>query len=72
MQLFIEGHNRAKGYAISRSWSDHECSTLPPPAEREMRPVRYFQGHRKAACFVERYNRRFATSSLPAMLGAEA
>lgn len=60
MRLYIEGHNHKNGYAIARSWSDAECSTLPAATPGEMRPVRYVHGRQQAFALVARWNRRFA------------
>lgn len=61
MRLCIEGHSAQKGYAISRKWSDKECSTLPPATQAELQPVRFEKNHRKAVQVVERWNKRFGT-----------
>ena len=61
MQLYIEGHTHRHGYAVSRSWSDAECSQLPVVIESELRPVRFFAGYGRAQRFVARWNRLFAT-----------
>lgn len=61
MRLYIEGHEKQKGYAISREWSDAECSKLPPALDSELMPIRHVRSLDKAKATVLRYNRRFAT-----------
>lgn len=61
MRLYVEGHHHKRGHAISRSWSDHECRTLPIPTDEELKPVRYVRDIDKAKELVQRWNRRFAT-----------
>lgn len=61
MRLYIEGHSVRRGHAISRKWSNAECSTLPPATPDELRPVRFIDGLDRAKRLVERWNRRFAT-----------
>ena len=61
MRLFLEAHSHRRGYAVSRIWSDAECSAMPPMTPEEAAPVRWFQSRRRAEAFIARYNRRFAT-----------
>lgn len=61
MRLFIAGHNHRKGYAVTRIWSDAECSRLPPATPEEMAPVRFIQNRLHAFKLVERWNQRLAT-----------
>lgn len=61
MRLQIEGHAPRQGYAISKAWSDHECSTLSHSTDEELKPVRWVSCKDKAFALVERWNRRFAT-----------
>jgi len=61
MKLYCEGHSVSKGWAISRSWSDAECSSLPSAQEDEMRPVRFVRSRDRALKLAERWNHRFAT-----------
>lgn len=65
MRLYVEGHLPRQGYAISRSWSDAECSALPLPDEGELKPVRFVRSRKRAFEMVERWNRRFATHYKP-------
>lgn len=60
MWLYIEGHNVRKGWIISKAWSDEECSTLPPPTQEELSPVRFVASKEKAVKLIRRWNRRFA------------
>jgi hypothetical protein len=55
--LYIEGHNVRKGFAVSRCWSDFDCSRMPPASEEEMQPVRFYSDGRYAKRVVERFNR---------------
>jgi hypothetical protein len=61
MRLYIEGHNHKRGYAVSRTWSDAECSTMPPVAPDKLLAIRYFQNPKKARRFVQRWNGLYAT-----------
>lgn len=61
MRLYIEGHSVRRGHAISRKWSNAECSTLPPATPDELKPVRFVSELGHAKHLVERWNRRFAT-----------
>lgn len=61
MRLYIEGHNVRKGWAISRTWSDEECSILPYPSAEELDPIRFIKSREKAIRLVYRWNRRYAT-----------
>lgn len=61
MRLYIEGHSIKRGVAISKSWSNVECSTLPPATPEDLRPVRFVDGFDRAKKLVDRWNRRFAT-----------
>lgn len=61
MRLYIEGHNRESGYAISKQWSDAECSALPAAKVEDLRPVRFITSLRRAIIVIARWNRRFAT-----------
>lgn len=61
MRLYIEGHNHKRGYAISREWSDAECSCLPCAAPSDVQPVKYVTSRARAFQVVARWNRRFAT-----------
>lgn len=61
MRLYIEGHNHMRGYAISREWSDAECSYLPCAAPSDVQPVKYLTSRARAFHVVARWNRRFAT-----------
>jgi hypothetical protein len=60
MRLHIEGHNHRHGYAVSRIWSDAECSALPAATDDEIAPVRYFASRSRAERFVSRWNGCFA------------
>lgn len=61
MRLYIEGHHPQKGYAITREWSDQECSTLRIATDEELKPVRFVAVKGKAMTLVSKWNRRFAT-----------
>lgn len=61
MRLYIEGHSAKQGYAISREWSDAECSKLPCAVAVDLVPLRFLSNIDKAKALVERYNQRFAT-----------
>ena len=61
MRLYCEGHSVSKGWAISRTWSEPECSSLPCAQEDELMPVRFIRSRERAMALVERWNRRFAT-----------
>jgi hypothetical protein len=61
MRLHVEGHSAKFGYAISKEWSDKECSELPPPSDEEIKPVCFVESRKKVFKLVERWNRRFAT-----------
>lgn len=61
MRLYSEGHRASKGWAISRTWSDAECRSLPCAQEDDLRPVRFVKSRERALKLIERWNRRFAT-----------
>ncbi len=61
MRLYIEGHSRRLGYAISREWADAECSKLASAQADELMPVRFVWERDKAFRLVARWNRRFST-----------
>lgn len=61
MRLYVEGHKAKYGYAISREWSDAECSKLPGATATQLAPLRFVGSIRKATALVKRYNQRFAT-----------
>ncbi len=61
MRLYIEGHSAKQGYAVSREWSDAECSKLPRAVAADLAPLRFLSNFDKARAMVERYNQRFAT-----------
>lgn len=61
MKLYIEGHSAGRGWAVSKSWSDAECSVLPVATEESLKPVRFFSSRLRAVRFVERWNQMFAT-----------
>jgi len=61
MRLYIEGHNAKQGYAISREWSDAECSKLPSATAADLTPLRFVSNIQTATALVARYNQRFAT-----------
>ncbi len=61
MRLYIEGHNAKRGYGISLTWSDEECTSLPTATADHLRPVRFVVHRHRAVALVERWNRRFAS-----------
>lgn len=56
MQLYIEGHNRRRGYAVGRTYTASEIRATQPSREAE-EPVRFYSNLRYARSVVERFNR---------------
>ncbi|MBA9859470.1 hypothetical protein [Ralstonia insidiosa] len=56
MQLYIDGHNHKKGYAVSVAFSDEEIRALPVPIEVQQ-PVRFYSNLRYARRMIQRFNR---------------
>lgn len=56
MQLYIEGHNHRKGYAVGVAFSDAEIRTLPASDEAQ-KPARFYSNLRYARRVVQRFNR---------------
>lgn len=61
MKLYIEGHSHKKGYVISKSWSDKECSEVNLDGNEDLKPLRFIKSDAKAKEMVNRWNRRFST-----------
>ncbi|MGG2621736.1 hypothetical protein [Pseudomonas aeruginosa] len=61
MQLFLEGHNVKRGYAVSVQLSNHEIMAMPAiVGDERIAPVRFYQNRRYADRVISRFNRRFA------------
>lgn len=61
MRLYIEGHNHKHGYAVSREYSDAECSKLALVVADDLDPRRFVPCLRKAKRFVRLWNAMYAT-----------
>ena len=63
MQLYLEGHNVKRGYAVSAQFAEHEISSMPPETAllKPDAPVRFYRDRRYADRVIGRFNRRFAT-----------
>ncbi len=61
MRIYIEGHAKSLGYAVSIEWSNAECSRLAPLTVDAVRPVKFIINRAHAYRLVARWNRRFAT-----------
>jgi hypothetical protein len=62
MQLYLEGHNVSRGYAVSVQLADSEIIAMPAVVDDEkIEPVRYYENRRHADRVIARFNRRFST-----------
>ena len=61
MKIYIEGHSHKKGYVISKSWSNKECSEVNLDGNEDLKPLRFIKSDAKAKEMVNRWNRRFST-----------
>ncbi|MFU5648713.1 hypothetical protein ACM7UX_31280 [Pseudomonas aeruginosa] len=62
MQLYLEGHNVHRGYAVSIQYADCEITAMPSVmGDAQIEPVRYYKNRRRADRVIVRSNRRFGT-----------
>nr|WDE72665.1 hypothetical protein [Cupriavidus gilardii] len=59
MQLFVEGHNHRRGYAVTPQYSPEEIRVMVAVSEPDS-PVRFYPNLRHARRVVERFNRMAA------------
>ncbi|MBW6123138.1 hypothetical protein KZ843_09595 [Pseudomonas aeruginosa] len=62
MQLYLEGHNVNRGYAVSVQYADYEITAMPlVMGDEQIEPVRYYENRRHADRVIARFNRRLGT-----------